>query len=900
MASHRVNRRRFLQTTGLASLAGAGFASRGSFLRADEPGPSKGKVALVFHPDDAVATSKPAQWAATELRDALTARGVAARLGSNVDEVGSGERCVLFRSGHYSWREVAQPDGRQLALSPMALPDQRPATLAWGADASGLMYALLELTDRVTYSDEPLAAIEIRQLVVEKPANAVRSIARSFASDVEDKPWFNDRDGWRQYLSMLARQRFNRFSLHFGLGYDFTREIKDSYFHFAYPFLVSPPDYKVRAIGLSEREREQNLAMLRFASDEAAVRGIAFNLGIWTHAFEWTDSPNVNYTIEGLTADNHAAYCRDALATVLTACPSIGGITIRSHGESGVAEGNNDFWETVFEGFGRVGRRIEIDMHPKGLDQSMLDVALATGMPVQVSPKFWAEHMGLPYHQASIRPTELPQKQKDKGFFAKSGGSRRFLRYGYGDLLTEDRRYTVVHRIWPGTQRLLLWGDPEMAAAYSRQGSFCGTQGIEVMEPLTFRGKKGTGVVGDRAGYADTQFAPQHDWQKYEYSYCLWGRLLYNPEAEPETWRRVLRKSWGHETEAAEAALASASRILPLVTTAHLPSAANNNFWPEMYQNMSLVDETAPAPYKDTPTPKRFGTVSPLDPTLFYSVSEFANDVLKEQCNGRYTPLEVAARLEQLSKESAAQLAAAQKQATNDSAARRLAIDTAIQSDLGQFFAHKLRASAHYEIFLQAHGRDQLSAAIREYRAARDVWARLAKRATGVYVSDVAFGHEPQQRGHWSDRLPAIDADIATLQSLYDKAPEQSAAKEVAQPAPLAAKRLDVTCRHEPPPSFRSGEPLTLTLSVAKAQEPLALAARLHYRHVNQADAHRVAEMKSDQNAWQAVIPADYTQSPFPLEYFFELQSAAGQGTLYPGFAPSLCNQPYFVVRRRA
>jgi len=28
---------------------------------------------------------------------------------------------------------------------------------------------------------------------------------------------------------------------------------------------------------------------------------------------------------------------------------------------------------------------------------------------VNVSPKSWAEHMGLPYHQAAIREIELPK-----------------------------------------------------------------------------------------------------------------------------------------------------------------------------------------------------------------------------------------------------------------------------------------------------------------------------------------------------------------------------------------------------------------------------------------------------------------------------------------------------------
>jgi hypothetical protein len=63
----------------------------------------------------------------------------------------------------------------------------------------------------------------------------------------------------------------------------------------------------VRATNLSNAERDRNLEMLRFISDETAARGLEFQLGIWTHAFVWQNSPNVNHVIEGLTPDRHAA-----------------------------------------------------------------------------------------------------------------------------------------------------------------------------------------------------------------------------------------------------------------------------------------------------------------------------------------------------------------------------------------------------------------------------------------------------------------------------------------------------------------------------------------------------------------------------------------------------------------
>ena len=125
---------------------------------------------------------------------------------------------------------------------------------------------------------------------------------------------------------------------------------------------------------------------------------------------------------------------------------------------------------------------------------------------------------------------------------------------------------------------------------------------------------------------------------KYEYSFRVWGRNLYNPDTDPDGWQRLLRRQFGRGAEAAEGALASAGKILPLVTTAHCPSAANNNFWPEIYVNMPIVnavDANRRHPYGDSPSPKRFGTVSPLDPEFFSTVDEFADELLKGEFSGR-------------------------------------------------------------------------------------------------------------------------------------------------------------------------------------------------------------------------------------------------------------------------
>jgi hypothetical protein len=623
-----MNRREFLVKTGLtaAGCATAGIL-RARFDSETPPLTSREGISILCDPTDPVVAAGPAQWAVLQLQQALAAQGFNVRRCGSLDEALPGALCILAAGSTSSWARDAgvevPADSEALAIGPGKLG---PLTMlvARGGGVRGLVYALAELAEAI--ADNPISALRPAKVWTERPANRVRSVMRTFTSAAEDKAWFYDRGYWRRYLSMLVAQRFNRFNLAFGLGYDAPDRLVDTYLYFAYPFLLDVPGYNVRATKLSDTERDKNLEMLRFVSDEATLRGLDFQLGLWTHAYEWTDSPGVNHTITGLTPQTHGPYSRDALALLLRECPGITGVTFRIHGESGVPEGSYDLWKVIFDGCARGGQRLRIDMHAKGMTKEMIDVALASGSEIAISPKFWAEHLGLPYHQAAIRPNEIPVRAKGRGAYSASEGARSFLRYGYGDLLTEDRRYGIVHRVWPGTQRLLIWGDPAFAAGYGRAMSFCGSQGAEIFEPLSFKGRQGSGLPGDRCGYSDATLRPAGgDFEKYLVTYRFWGRMLYNPEADHQGWLRQFRQDCGPAAVPAEAALRHASRVLPLVTTAHLPSASNNSFWPEMYTNMPIVASDTPGSYTDTPKPSRFGTVSSLDPQLFSRIEDYAD-----------------------------------------------------------------------------------------------------------------------------------------------------------------------------------------------------------------------------------------------------------------------------------
>ena len=910
-------RRQFIKKTGTIATAVAGAGLLNLPVLAHEK-----SVSIVLDSAEAVVKQTPVKWAAEQLRDTLAARGVVGQFYEDLDQAPPSQECVLVTSGVSNpARQIIKATGISSPNAPEALAlvrgkiGTRALLLAAGSDVRGLVYALLELADRLNFAADPLAVLATVQPVSERPANSIRGVARTFVSDVEDKTWFQDRAFWSRYLTMLAAQRFNRFQLMLGIGYDFTTNITDCYFHFAYPFLLSVPGYTVRAVPLPDAERDQNLELLRFISDEAVRRGLHFQLGLWTHAYRWTNSPGANYNIEGLTPETHAAYCRDALRALLTACTGISGVTFRIHGESGVAEGNYEFWKTIFQGVAQCGRHVEIDMHAKGMDQGMIDVALGAGMPLNISPKFWAEHMGLPYMQGAIRRQEMPPRNtRTNGFFSRSSGARSFLRYGYGDLLAEDRRYGVLHRMWPGTQRLLLWGDAETAAGYGRVSSFCGSAGLELMEPLSFKGRKGSGLPGGRDAYSDSSLRPKGgDFEKYLYAYRVWGRSLYNPDGDPDGRMRLLRAQFGGGAETAAGALASAGRILPLVVTAHCPSAANNNYWPEIYTNMAIVDSTRPHPYGDTPSPKRLGTVSPLDPEFFLGLDEFADELIKGERSGKYSPAWVAGQLDDAAQNAVALLRKAKSKIRDARSAefRRLAADVAIQAGLGKFFAAKFRAGVLYALYARSGHRMALEEALKANRDSRAAWAELAEAAKDGYRHDITFGPEYFQRGHWLDRLPAMDEDIADMEKLLKPTNEAGTASptierkiiEQAILLILTKPKLDehppLAGFHTPPPSFQRGQPLSVIAHVPEGGHATKISGVcVRYRRVNQSEVWRMIEMERLGADYHAVITADYTDSSFPLQYHFQIRADSDHVSLHPGLQPGWRGQPYFVVRQ--
>jgi hypothetical protein len=445
-----------------------------------------------------------------------------------------------------------------------------------------------------------------------------------------------------------------------------------------------------------------------------------------------------------------------------------------------------------------------------------------------------------------------------------------------------------------------------MAGAYARTASFCGSAGLDLMEPLTFKGREGSGQSGGRCAYSDASLNPQQDWQKYDLYYRVWGRKLYNPDADPEIWRRVMRADFGAGSEATEKSLSHASRILPLLTSAHLPSARNHDLWYELPTNMPIVEGSEPSPYGDTPTPKIFGTVSPLDPQLFATVSEYAQSLERQEKSAKYSPIDVARWVEQCVDDAKYSLNTASRtvKARDGSAFRRIEEDILIQIGLGTFFAHKLRSAVLYEIFQHSNDAAIGKAALEHFQRARDAWSIMAERAKNVYRANVSYGSIPKRSGHWLDRLPGIDADIAAMRAKIQQNKtgtiSSRMAVKMAEESGKPHSASTIRSSHIPPENFKPGDALALRLVVTSGESTHVVhGVRLRYRHVNQAERWNTLSASGKGSVYTVAIPAAYTQSEFALEYYFELEDNKAAKWIYPGFNGTFSNQPYFEVCKR-
>ena len=767
--------------------------------------------------------------------------------------------------------------------------------IIYGYDCRGLIYAITEIADRFEY--QTVKKINLKNIfykTIETPKTKIRSISKCFESDVEDLKWFYNKKMWSEYLDMLITNRYNRFTFTLGMQYNYpygNEFIKDVYFYLAYPFLVKPKGYKIYAEGINKKNRDRNLNMLKFISDESSKRGLNFQLALWTQRYDFKEVPNANYQIKNIPK-NYSEYCRDSLESILKKCPGISGVTLRVHVECGILERNYEFWETYFDAIKKIKRYINLDLHAKGIDNKLINLALNVTPNVTVSPKYIAEHMGLPYHQSSIRKQEMPPKRKVDNKWVFSEGERKFLRYSYGDLLTNKRKYGILFRIWPGTQRILIWGDSDLARGYGQHSTFCNSLGVELCEPLSFKGRMGTGIKNGRFNYSDKKLRTKYDWQKYIYTYKIWGRCVYNYETNDDNYTRYFKKNFGKASDHLVQSLSFASKILPFFTLVHGVSASNNSYWPEMYENMSIVNKSPHLPYSyDLHKPSRFGMSTSQDPNLIMSPIELANCIFKKKTINKYSPITMSNWFFEYAKKSQHYLKSAKKIYRNKKGYefKRLEIDIQILVGLGKFFSNKIKSACYWELFLKEKDYKLGLTALKLYKICYVDWSILSNISKKHYLADLTYGPQRWLRGRWDDRLPAIKEDIDLMQKKINNFKLKKIKKQIHINFLKTKNNQKFFIRHK---TFKNNKGLLLLIDKLNLSKNLNLY--LNYRQVNQTKKWLRKQININLKSISTIIPNKLLKSEYPIQYYFELINK-NYSSFCPGLDKNLSNQPYYT-----
>lgn len=584
-----------------------------------------------------------------------------------------------------------------------------------GGSQRGLMYGLLEAADQIRRQGY------LTQMKIE-PATPMRGVRKFLHNADLERSWYHDREQWRAFFEMLARNRFNRFNLVFAH--------QTAYLAPPYPFWVRVPEFpEVRAKGLSDEEREQNLSTLRFIAQTAAEYGVDFTLGIWEHDVQ----PGMTPSVEGLTPQNIGPYSYAALKMVLAACPGIRSVQMRTNSESGIpVERQVEFYrDWVFRALADSGRLVQLDLRGWLMQKGLMEAALNSQVPLRLSSKYWAEDLGRPYP-----PPETWPNYSFLNFLERPAVSDR------------PRPWQFYWELWGlGSHRLLMWGDPDYVRRAVSTFTMSGAMGFEIDPPLAQKG------FGNRPGewgiFTDQQKQRvfwKWEWQRYWVFYLLWGRLSYHPQEPDRIWVDEFKKRFGAAASDVCQAVRSASKVLNEIVAVHLADP-NMYIWPEINPG-GLLDS-----YKE---------VRPSDFRMIASFEEYTRNRLQGVASAKQRPSETADRLHQWGLET--EQAVARAQAVLGDRHQEWSgtkPDLDVLALLARFHGRRQTAADHLSWFEATSDTSALQAARREAVAALRTWQDLVKLTDGLYSPAMAFG--PDDVGHWKDKLPYLEHDVKVL-----------------------------------------------------------------------------------------------------------------------------------------
>ena len=766
---------------------------------------------------------------------------------------------------------------------------KKPVWVISGSDDRGLMYALLDVADRISWSKDAKVPLSEVKEQTEKPAVSERAVSIYTMNRAYWESRLYDEKHWARYLDQLAQNRFNTLVVIF--GYE-----NGGFLAPCYPYFFDVDGYPdVKMIGITPQQQQRNLSSFNRLIQMAHDRGIRFTVGLWDHIYRGgvqgggipgtKDAPDgpVPGLVWGLNADNLTTYTKTALAKFVKQVPNLDAIQFRMHNESGLKEGEQEsFWTDVFQMMKTTAPNLRLDLRAKELPESVIQSALATGIDFRITTKYWMEQMGMPYHPTLVNPDKSP------------------IRHSYAKLLKYPQTYRMHWRLWNGgTSRILLWGDPTYARRFAESTHLYDGDGFEVNEPLATKMEaqphdaKPFGLLNSAYRYYDYEF------ERYWHFFQTFGRIGYNPDTDPMVWHKDFNRRFGEKAgPILEKALHQASWILPRIITSSYPytSFPTTRGWAEK-QHLG-----------DLP---RFAKAELSDMAQFASFDEEAKLRTEGGETARILPSANSHWFRQTS-ESLNQLIAQAETASGSNRSKEFnstLTDLKILSNLALYHARRILAAVNYRIYDRTQNVAALDGALTKEREAVGAWRQLVAAAGDVYTDNLAMGVcVADLCGHWKDELAALEKGLTNLeQKRTALRAEASTVKttvstSAASTAVLPYKLLTDTVTpdpfrisHQPVTSAPVGKPITVQV---KVNAPAGVKwVRLRYRNVNQELPYQTMDMQhspGEKDTYTVSVPTEQINPKWDFMYFIEIMDNNGRGKIYPDLAQET---PYRIVK---
>jgi hypothetical protein len=793
---------------------------------------------------------------------------------------GKGEAAKMLKEGNHKVPEVSE------ALTIWKTTWQnKPVWVVSGFDDPGLMYGLLDVADRVSWSTDQKSPMSEVKEITEKPDVKERAVSMYTMNRTYWESRLYDEAYWTRYLDMLAQDRFNSIVIIF--GYE-----NGGFLAPCYPYFFDIEGFPdVRMTGLTHEQQQHNLSAFSRLIKMAHDRGIRLTAGIKDHIYRGgvqgggiagiKDAPDqpVPGLVWGVTSDNLISYTKAALAKFVKVFPEIDGILFFINDETGLKKGELqgfaiDFFKMIKEST----PKISLYIHSKGLTDPMIQSAEDVGININISPKYWMEQMGLPYHPTHINR----ENQFDR-------------RHGYSNLLRYPQKYNIQWRLWNGgTTRILLWGDPEFARRFAESTHLYNGNGFDVNEPLATKMEaqphdaKPFDLLKPQYRYYDYEF------ERYWHFFQVFGRMGYNPETPPDVWQKEFELRFGKKAAPiVEKALHQASWVLPRIVASCYPYSCfpTTRGWAEKQRLGDLPD---------------YAKAEGSDIQQFASFDEEAQILTEGGETAKIRPSANSRWFEQTSADINKLIAEANKNIGNNRNKEfsSTMTDLNILSNLALYHSRRIPAAVSYRLFERTHDISALDDAIAYERKAIEAWRQIVAAAGDVYADDLMMGVRKAEfmnmvhhlSGHWKDELVYLEKGLADLEQKRLGFKAEGPVKPAPHYKVASIVNYDALFKiiHQPVTIAPINKPLRISIKVNSAAG--VKWVRLRYRGVNQEQDYQTLPMipSGEKDTYQATVPSEQINSKWDFMYFIEMMDINGNGRIYPNLEKET---PYIIVK---